>query len=195
MTGVQTCALPICQGFDTAHIETTVRVGPEPTDVVATLVDPKQTITGAIYTIAPTRLIVTDGGCGETYPDIYHETRVANRLLTERSRGNWLELYYLGKWDDAGKRGHLGPPETWATQVDTVFFSNKSNTTTDTAMTFSVFMADNDGASADEVMASRTWSYYKDQVPTGTGLLWSTGVNGCDIRFEANITKTGNMYN
>lgn len=183
------------QGFDTTHIETTVNVGPEPTAVVATLVDPQQTITGAIYTIAPTRFIVVNGGCAETYPDIYHQSTVAGRVLTERARGNWLEFYYLGEWDHAGRVGHLGPPEIWTTQVDTVFFSNKGNTTTDTVMTFSASMADNDGASADEVMAGRTWSYYKTQVPTGTGLQWSVGANGCDVRFEANITKTGDMFN
>jgi thiol-activated cytolysin len=179
-------------GFTTANIETTVNVGPEPTTVLAPLVDPNQTITGAIYTIQPTRLILVNGGCAETYPDIYHETRVANRLLTQRSRNNYLELHYLGTWDHAGT---APAPETWVAQVDTVFFSNKGNTTTDTAMTFFATMSDNDGAGADEVMANRTWSYYKNQVPTGTGLYWSIGANGCNVRFEANITKTGDMFN
>ena len=76
-----------------------------------------------------------------------------------------------------------------------MFFSNKGGTTTDTVMTFSAQMLDNDGASADEVMGDKTWSYYKNQVPTGTGLRFGYGVNGCDVQFEFNITKTGTMYN
>jgi len=180
------------QGLDTARIETTVNVGPEPTVVVATLRDPQQTVTGAIYSITPTRLILVNGGCAETYPDIYHEARVATRLLTRRVRDNALELYYLGTWDQPGA---VPAPDIWVTQVDTVFFSNKGGTTTDTVMTFSATMSDNDGAGADDLMASKTWSYYKTQVPTGTGLYWSIGTNGCTVRLEANITKTGNMFN
>jgi hypothetical protein len=182
------------QNYDTMHIETTVNVGSEPTTVVATLVDPHQHKTGAIYAIEPTRFIVLDGHCGETLPDIWYETRVADRILTQRVRSNWLELP-SGEWDGPTRQGQEGPPNIWATQVDTVFFSNKGGVTTDTAMTFFAQMRDNDGVGGDDLMANATWSYYKDQVPTGTGLFSDVGVNGCAIRFEFNITKTGDMFN
>ena len=181
-------------GYTTSRVDKTVNTG-EPTTLLVPLVDPNQTITGGIYTVALTRIIIRNASCAETYPDIFHEVRIGSKVLARRVRDNYLELQ-VNQWDHPGA---VPTPDVWPAAtvgvLDTVYFSNKGGTTTDTALTFIAQVWDNDGAGADDLMANSSWSYYKNQVPTGEGLYWTRALNGCEVRFEANITRSGSMFN
>lgn len=182
------------QGFDTARVETSVNAGAV-TELPVTLRDPAQTITGGIYTIRVNRIILDDVSCAETLPDLYHDIAIlsgpGSRTLTRRVRDNYVELP-AGAWDYAER---TPAPDIWATVSDTVFFTNKGNTTTDTVMTISGTIKDNDGVSADDVMAGFNRRFYKTGVPTGSGLMTQVGANGCGIRLEYSIERVGSMFN
>jgi len=182
------------QGFDTARIETSVNAG-DVTELPVTLRDPAQTITGGIYAIRVSRIILDDVSCAETLPDLYHDIAIlsgaGSRTLTRRARDNYVELP-AGAWDYAER---TPSPDVWATVADTVFFTNKGGTTTDTLMTISGTIKDNDGISADDVMAGFNRRFYKTGVPTGSGLISQVGANGCGIRLEFSIERTGSMFN
>ena len=182
------------QGFDTVRVETSVNAGAV-TEEEVTLPDPNEAITGGIYTVRVTRIIFDNVSCAETLPDVYHDIGVlsvaARRTLTLRARDNYVELA-AGEWDDSTR---TPAPDVWATVRDTVFFSNKSGTTTDTVMTISGSIKDNDGLSADDVMAGFNRRFYKTGVPTGSGLISQVGSNGCGIRLEFTIERVGSMFN
>lgn len=175
------------QGFDSTRVETSVNAG-EVTQLPITLRDPRQNVVGGIYKVTPSRIILDNVDCAETYPDIYEDIRLGSRLLVERTRDNYVELQ-VGQWDHAGRGS-----STWNVLQDTVFYSNSGGTVTDTVMAFQGAVWDNDGISADDLMARTNFSYYKSAVPTGTNLTRSVGVNGCQVRFEFSIAKTGDMF-